>query len=178
MRRRWFSIAVLWLAAIPAMRAQEALTGLPSNVVIQQKILEEKNNPNLKSFLATPLLTLPFFDDFTTSRVFPDAHRWVEKATFVNNSFGYLPPNQWVATFDALDSTGNIYSTAVSVPFKADRLTSQPIRLDSTFSPVPEKLTPADSLYLSFYYQPQGTGDAPEPGDSLEIGRASGGGRG
>ncbi len=169
MRRRWLSIAVLWLAALPAMQAQEMLTGLPSNVVIQQKILKEKHTPGFKSSQPTPLLTLPFFDDFTTSRVFPDAHRWVEKATFVNNSFCYLPPNQWVATLDALDSAGNIYSTATSAPFKADRLTSQPIRLDSVFSPVPAKLDPADSLYLSFYYQPQGLGDAPEPGDSLVL---------
>jgi len=80
MRRRWLSIAVLWLAALPAMQAQEMLTGLPSNVVIQQKILKEKHTPGFKSSQPTPLLTLPFFDDFTTSRVFPDAHRWVEKA--------------------------------------------------------------------------------------------------
>lgn len=169
MRKRWLAIAFFWLAGVPAMQAQEVLTGLPYNTVVRQEILKEKRNPVLKSSRQTPLLTLPFFDDFSTSRVFPDAHRWVEKDVFVNNSFCYMPPNQWVATFDALDSTGNIYAKALSVPFKADRLTSQPIRLDSVFSPVPAKLTPADSLYLSFYYQPQGVGDAPEPGDSLVL---------
>ncbi len=169
MRKRWLAIAVLWLAGVPEMQAQELLTGLPNNVVVQRQSMKEENTAKLKSSQFSPMLTLPFFDDFSTSRVFPDAHRWVEKAVFVNNSFCYMPPNQWVATFDALDSTGNIYTKALSVPFKADRLTSQPIRLDSIFSPVPAKLTPADSLYLSFYYQPQGLGDAPEPGDSLVL---------
>ncbi len=169
MSKQWLYITVLWLAAIPAMQAQEVLTGLPSNNVIRQRILNEKKSLSFKSSRLSPLLTLPFFDDFTASRVFPDAHRWVEKAVFVNNSFCYLPPNQWVATFDALDSTGNIYGIASPSPFKADRLTSQPLRLDSVFLPVPAKLGPDDSLYLSFYYQPQGLGDAPESGDSLVL---------
>jgi len=169
MRKRWVTIALLWLAVMPAIQAQEVLTGLSSNIVIRQKILKEKKSPEFKSSRPAPLLLLPFFDDFNTSQVFPDAHRWVERSTFINNSFCYLPPNQGVATFDALDSTGNIYSTAVSVPFKADRLTSQPLRLDSIFSPVPAKLGPSDSLYLSFYYQPQGLGAAPDVGDSLVL---------
>ena len=169
MRKQWFVIAVLLLAVMPAIQAQEVLTGLSFNNQVRQEIRKVGRNRLFKSSQVAPLLTLPFFDDFSTSRVFPAEQRWVEKAVFVNNSFGYLPPNQWVATFDALDSTGNVYGTAVSVPFKADRLTSQPIRLDSVFSPVPAKLSPADSLYLSFYYQPQGVGDAPEAGDSLVL---------
>jgi hypothetical protein len=169
MRKRWIAIAFFWLVATPALLAQEVLTGLPHNNVIRQEIRQGKGIRSFKSSGLSPMLTLPFFDDFTTTRVFPDAHRWVEKSTFVNNSFGYLPPNQWVVTFDALDSVGNIYRTATSAPFKADRLTSRPLRLDSVFSPVPAKLSPSDSLYLSFYYQPQGMGDAPEPGDSLVL---------
>ncbi len=169
MRRQWLTIAFFWLMAIPVLSAQEALTGLAFNNVVRQKFLSNKHLSAFKSSRLPVLLNLPFFDDFTTSRVFPDGHRWVERAVFVNNSFGYLPPDQWVATFDALDSTGNIYGSALSVPFKADRLTSQPLRLDSVFTPVAAKLSPADSVYLSFYYQPQGMGDAPEPGDSLVL---------
>ncbi|HEY9116062.1 MAG TPA: T9SS type A sorting domain-containing protein, partial [Bacteroidales bacterium] len=58
---------------------------------------------------------------------------------------------------------------AVWVPFEADVLTSQPIRLDSVFSPVAKVLKPADSVYFSFYYQPQGYGNAPEDWDSLVL---------
>ena len=35
--------------------------------------------------------------------------------------------------------------------------------------PEPRALTPADSLYFSFYYQPQGNGNAPESQDSLVL---------
>ncbi len=169
MRNRFIAIVVLLLAVLPELQAQEVLTGLPSNNVVHRKLLQTEMKSISKSAPKASFLSLPFFDDFTASRVFPDSHRWVEKATFVNNSFCYLPPNQWVVTFDALDSAGNIYKNATSAPFKADRLTSQPIRLDSVFSPVRAKLSPADSLYLSFYYQPQGTGDAPEESDSLVL---------
>ncbi len=166
--KRGMVIVLLLLFVLPGMQAQELLTGLPDNPVVQHYLAE---HPGLKTaaLKPMPMPALPFFDDFTTSRVFPSPKRWVGESTFVNNSFCYLPPNQWVVTFDALDSTGNIYSNARAVPFIADRLTSRPLRLDSIFSPVPKKLTPADSVYLSFYYQPQGTGDAPEPGDSLVL---------
>ena len=171
MIKRRLIIAVFVLIVVPALHAQEVLTGLPVNYIVERKALKMKENAGFKTAAQrqASLLTLPFFDDFTTSRVFPDSHRWVERATFINNSFCYRPPNQWVATFDALDSTGNIYGAARSEPFKADRLTSQPLRLDSVFVPAPVKLSPADSLYLSFYYQPQGMGDAPETGDSLVL---------
>ncbi len=167
--RKWIVIAIVLFAFSPVSHAQEVLTGLPSNGVVHRQYLQVAKKPFFKSEPKVSALPLPFFDDFTSGRVYPDSRRWIEKAVFVNNSFCVLPPNQWVATFDALDSTGNIYGDAVSAPFIADRLTSRPLRLDSVFSPVTAKLTPADSLYLSFYYQPQGLGDAPEVGDSLAL---------
>ena len=48
----------------------------------------------------------------------------------------------------------------------ADSLISKPISLINENG---EKLTPADSLYFSFYYQPQGNADAPESTDSLVL---------
>nr|NQU91599.1 T9SS type A sorting domain-containing protein [Bacteroidota bacterium] len=57
--------------------------------------------------------------------------------------------------------------------FPADKLTSRPIRLDSIFEPVARKLSPADSVYFSFYYQPQGRGTGggndPQKQDSLVL---------
>lgn len=44
------------------------------------------------------------------------------------------------------------------------------IRLDSVMdNGIWRALTPADSVYFSFYYQPQGYGDAPETDDSLVL---------
>ena len=167
MKKLWVFILFFGLATLPVLQAQESLTGLKLNGQVKQAFLRAHNKPSFKS--SQTRLTLPFFDDFKEPGVFPRPLLWVEKDVFINNSFCYLPPNQGVATFDALDSTGNIYTDAVSAPFKADRLTSRPIRLDSVFAPFPEKLSPADSLYLSFYYQPQGLGDAPEESDSLVL---------
>ncbi len=171
MTKKGFGIIGLFIIVLPAfLQAQERLTGLFYNNTVHQAWLQQKNKPRFKTDeTETNYLSLPFFDNFKTPAPFPDSRRWVEKAVFVNTGFGYLPPDQGVATFDALDSTGSIYGNAISVPFRADHLTSQPLRLDSVFSPVPRKLTPADSVYLSFYYQPQGYGDAPEKGDSLIL---------
>ena len=44
--------------------------------------------------------------------------------------------------------------------FKSDQLTSQPLNLS---------YTPADNIWLSFFYQAGGLGDSPEPNDSLTL---------
>ncbi len=155
-----------------SLQAQERLSGLSTNQQIvrryqqwqrhykSQKASEENKVPH----------QLPFFDDFKNASVYPDSSKWIGKSAFVNNAFCYLPPDRGVVTFDALDSTGNVYSTATSTPSVADILTSQPIRLDSLISSSSKKaLSPADSVYLSFYYQPQGVGNAPETNDSLVL---------
>ncbi len=152
------------------LRAQERLTGLSTNQQIARHYQQWERHFKSEKARNPELLQLPFFDDFRNASVYPDSARWIGKSAFVNNAFGYLPPNQGVVTFDALDSTGNVYSTASATASVADRLTSQPIRLDSLISGTTKKaLSPADSLYLSFYYQPQGVGNAPESTDSLIL---------
>jgi hypothetical protein len=65
-----------------------------------------------------------------------------------------------MATFDALDNNGRLYEIASSYLFKSDQLTSQPLNLN---------YTPADNLWMSFFYQAGGLGDSPEPNDSLTL---------
>lgn len=113
--------------------------------------------------------TLPFFDDFSTANIYPDSTKWCDRFAFVNDGFPMFPPNRKAATLDVLDETGAVYSNAISNPFVAESLTSVRIRLDSVFVPEAKALTPADSLYLSFRYQPQGYGNAPESHDSLVL---------
>jgi hypothetical protein len=103
---------------------------------------------------------LPFQDDFARTSPAPDPGLWADQKVFINSTYASDPLSTGVATFDALDSAGSLYSNASSLRFKADQLTSLPIRLN---------YTPADSIYLSFYFQPQGLGDAPEKYDSLII---------
>ena len=70
-----------------------------------------------------------------------------------------------------------MHSTANTSLFVADTLTSNPIRLDSLFVPYKKAVTAADSIYLSFYFQPGGgygnmwerVGNAPSVDDSLML---------
>lgn len=114
-------------------------------------------------------ITLPFFDDFSKSRVYPDPAKWTDNNVLVNDGFPLMPPTRNAATLDVLDANGKVYDYAISNPFVAEYLTSAQIRLDSVFSPEAKRLSPADSVYFSFYYQPQGNGNAPEPQDSLVL---------
>jgi|FLOH01.1.fsa_nt_gi hypothetical protein len=152
--------------------SQEFVTGIQINeaVVLEaKKIALENNSCNCGSDRNVVSNLLPFFDDFSTSNIFPDQSLWDGRSVFVNKDFPYMPVNIGAATFDAIDSSGNVYSNGTIAPFQADKLTSQNIRLDSIFIPVGRKLTPADSVYLSFFYQPQGVGDDPQLRDSLIL---------
>ena len=110
--------------------------------------------------------TLPFFDDFSTSYKYTDNSKWLLNNVYVSSNFPKMPVNHNAATFDVADHYGKIYSRGSSNPFVADTLQSVKIRLDSVGNHL---LTPADSLYFSFYYQPGGYGDCPERFDSLVL---------
>ncbi|NOX85562.1 MAG: T9SS type A sorting domain-containing protein [Chlorobi bacterium] len=159
------------------LSGQEILSGLQINEAVKQKAekmkatAERQDTCACREGGAETRLTLPFFDDFSTSSVYPDTEKWdkVSYSVFVNPDFPLFPPNHKAATFDAIDYLGKVYQNADWIPFKADELRSLPIRLDSVFTPVVRALTPADSVYFSFFYQPQGVGDKPEPWDTLIL---------
>lgn len=110
----------------------------------------------------TATLSLPFFEDFTTYSVFPDSTKWVDYHVYINNTMCVKPVSRGVATFDDLTWRGLPYDSFSNTAFKyADSLTSQPIDLQAH--------TPGDSLYLSFFYQPQGNGFFPLAADSLIL---------
>jgi hypothetical protein len=172
----FFLLAILCLNV---MQAQEVLTGLSHNPSLMN---QEKNR--MKN---TSSVTLPFFDDFSNYTGYPKTSLWADKQAFVNNSFPLYPPTIGVATLDALDENGVIYTHAETRPFGADTLTSNLIRLD--YNNVYHRLMQvSDSVYFSFYYQPGGAsrsyppveweriGDRPETDDSLvvEFGYATG----
>lgn len=149
--------------------SQEILTGLQFNPVVSEKAAAQALF--LKSGQDTLPMTLPFFDDFRNAAVFPSEERWIDREAFVNTDFPLFPINIGAATLDAINDTGNMYPHAIPGPstFPADHLTSRYIRLDSVFLPSPNALTPADSVWLSFWYQPQGRGKPPQAADSLLL---------
>lgn len=112
------------------------------------------------------VVTLPFFDDFKGNGAYLNQKKWQSLCVIANSGFPYKPVNQRAATLDVIDEFGKVYARGSSNPFIADSLLSVRIRLDSIGK---QALTPADSVYLSFYYQPGGRGDSPERDDSLVL---------
>lgn len=120
---------------------------------------------------------LPFFDDFANYAGAPRSALWLTPHAYVNQDYAPLPPTIGMVTLDALDAQGDLYAAASASRFAADTLCSQPIRLDSVFSPTRKRLVAGDSVYLSFFYLPGGgmgdmwerTGEAPDADDSLLL---------
>ncbi|MFO8055282.1 MAG: T9SS type A sorting domain-containing protein [Bacteroidales bacterium] len=165
MQRIVFCIFLL-IGIIVKTQGQEVLTGLSENAVVKKAAKQQRMQPDKSR--GTQQLELPFLDDFTRPGVFPDDSLWQDRNVYINNSYCYKPFSIGVATFDALNDTGTVYAHAQTTSFPADTLTSQEIRLDSIPSSN-KALSPADSLYLSFYIQPQGIGNPPQESDSLLL---------
>lgn len=163
-------LIVVFLIGFFGVNAQEIVTGLQYNEAIRHELKKNVEQGTLKNTRANqPALQLPFFDDFSQYSYYPDEAKWIGKSVYVNKDFPQYPTNVGAATFDALDASGKVYEDASWIPFMADAMTSQVIRLDSLFDPVTRALGPQDSIYLSFYYQPQGNGNEPESWDTLIL---------
>lgn len=142
-----------------SVQAQEMLLPLQENVMLFNADQQNKTG-NIRQ--RPTALTLPFFEDFTINSPYPDPAKWADQLVWVNNNMATHPFSRGVATFDALDARGVPYDSMQ--PYNtvyADSLTSLPIDLSSYQA--------SDSVYLSFFYQPQGYGFAPKPGDSLML---------
>jgi hypothetical protein len=160
-------VALLTLSSLSQfLLAQESLLAPTA----QAQLLRVKNTPShLKGSKSNVLLQLPFIEDFSAPIFYPDSTKWISKSVFVNRSYAVNPPSIGVATFDAMDSRGHVYPSMTSFTSPADTLLSKPIRLDSLKIPFPYKLKPSDSIYFSFFFQPQGLGAQPNEGDSLVL---------
>ncbi|MDZ4716210.1 MAG: T9SS type A sorting domain-containing protein [Cytophagales bacterium] len=112
----------------------------------------------------TPVL-LPFWDDFASSEVLLQQTLWFAgNSVSLNNGIGIRPPSKNVVSFDGADSLGKPYNVNdVLAKGYADRLISQPIRMDL--------VDPAlrSSVYISFFFQVQGRGEPPDNGDQLIL---------
>ena len=106
----------------------------------------------------------PFFQDSARQFFLPVSDPnllWVDNYVYHNYRFGDHPRTLGVMTFDGLDESGYPYAIGTTSSGYADVLTSKPIDLSG--------MSPADSVYISFIYQPQGFGDEPESTDSLLL---------
>lgn len=161
---RYITIAIL-ISTFSNVVAQK-ISSLDYNHAIKKQLIEKTQSEKIffkSTHSYTP--TLPpgnlFFDDFSTyqNSVFPDPNRWEDKRyAFVNQTFPDSCVSLGVATLDAVDNLGNIYSTNDKLT-PSDTLTSVEIRLD----------TVTNNVFLSFFLQGGGKGDFPETNDSLIV---------
>ena len=166
MNKQTIYILIFSLLPLFSFAQKDTLLELGVNKrIISERVKEAKNEASLlrkgTNFSALKKVnSLPFFDDFSQQEYYPDGSKWIDNAVYINSNYAVNPISYGVATFDGLDSTGYPYnffnSTAQGV---ADYLTSKPIDLSN----------PTDSVYLSFFYQPQGLGNKPESADSLKL---------
>lgn len=164
-----FGLGILILfSMISFTYGQEIITDLQYNAALESRTPGSAFHKLKKAKNVTPLM-LPFVDDFSTGGIYPDSSRWMDKNAYVNQDFPKFPVSVGVVTMDALNDTGAVYPNASQYPFIADYLTSKPIRLDSIFDGNPHPASANDSIFLSFFYQPKGYGNAPEASDSLVL---------
>lgn len=159
-------LALLMFTFCIPSQAQEMLVNLNSNPQLHGYD-EIKRSRIMDNRAAGDTLDLPFFEDFSEpfSRLhfpydlFPSLDRWVDDKVYINNHMAINPRSQGVATFDGLNEYGQAYSFGSALPAPSDSLTSKPLNLGGA----------VDTVYLSFYYQAQGLGNAPEAEDSLVV---------
>jgi hypothetical protein len=113
-------------------------------------------------------LSLPFFDDFSTSSNRLDFTKWERTGgTFISNTFTTNHPSINVVTFDGYKADGTPYDfNNPSAEGTTDTLTSQSINLSTSIG---RNLSIKDSLYLSFFYAKGALGERPDSKDSLKL---------
>jgi hypothetical protein len=158
MKLRGFAIYItlLFCAFTTEVIAQEMVAPLYYNSVLQGR------KKVMKAQYKSTAISLPLFEDFTGYSPYPDSNLWADRQVYVNNGMGRSPISRGVATFDAINEVGYPYDTINKFTLlRADSLTIKPIDIST--------LTPSDSVYLSFFFQPQGKGFEPEAADSLML---------
>jgi len=154
----------LWLV-LPVM----VFFALAAHGQIQLFPIAKESGSRGPTFLRTKQnkLSLPFWDDFAyaDSLQSPADSLWqFSQSTWTNTGMGIDPPSLGVSTFDGLDSLGKTYSVNdVLAKSLADKMVSQPIQLDLV------DVSLRSTVYISFYYQWQGNGEPPDPGDQLTL---------
>jgi len=178
-----FKLLLFFVIVSFALQAQKPmLYPLRSNATLieyhknkaKQSHVNQANNRTQST--ATPTLTLPFYDEFSYAGPFPDSIKWPNsQSVFVNHTKAIAPPTLGVATFDGLNKFGYPYNATIQsnnlntlTSVASDTMNSAPIRLDS-LPALQLPLSPADSVYLSFYYQGMGFWEKPEPTDYFNL---------
>ncbi|MEJ7645404.1 MAG: T9SS type A sorting domain-containing protein [Chryseolinea sp.] len=171
------------LLCILPLFAAALLCQVPSRAQLKTYSLPENHNvgsvskPKSAAARTAELIpkNLPFWDDFSFTPVddkgnsksnYPVDSLWVNNNTvWINNGIGINPPSVNVATFDGLNASFLPYTNQLLTNGMRDTLVSQPIKMSEADVTIAERA----SVYLSFFYQWQGNGEAPDPTDYMLL---------
>mgnify|MGYP001560446656 FL=1 len=178
MRRDKINSTIIFLIIFCCSITKSLIAQVSTFPIQENKVIRSFNdhNPNYTwgqqnnkmKWSTRDTLSLPFFDDFSTSLIYPDSSKWLNNQVYINNHFPKFPPTLNVATFDVLDSKGAPYNLTINKDYTGpgDSLISQPINLQDSAG-IAYSLS--DSIMLSFYYQPNGYGYHLNEEDSLRL---------
>jgi len=151
-------LVLLFFGVSTAALSQVEFLPIP-NIWSSQDINRRTNETNQD----TLRLQLPFFEDFSTSEGIPDSSKWLNSQNVsISNAIGFDPPSIKVASLDGVNAQGSPYAASEIVD-SVDALTSQVIELGN----VPTDLLP--TVYISFWWQPEGRAELPDSRDSLVL---------
>lgn len=109
-----------------------------------------------------PPLTLPFWDDFSTSESTPGELWEFSNGVEISATLAANPPSLNAATLDGIDSLGNFYDEEDVFSGLTDQLVSRRIDLSPNAGD--------GTIYFSFFWEAGGNVEFPEdPSDSLRL---------
>jgi len=153
---------IIGLIFLGSLSTQLVLSqGFETPIITQQhRVTTQKNNSQGRS--ENTLLSLPFWDDFSQSRVYPDTLLWEDSydvAISPTTAIDAISFN--TAVFNGITASGAAHS---SIEFQAgdtDILTSCRIDLSDYDA--------SSNIYLSFFYEKKGNGEIPDDNDGLRV---------
>lgn len=156
MNKRFLLIPVLTCLFFFLMEknANAQFTQLPVDQYFKKESLQKEH---LK--IQSGPLSLPFWEDFSRGSL--DTLKWEIRGAGISKTLGIDPPSLGVVYLDGVDRVGKPYSNSMMENGGGDIIASMPIDLSS--------FTVADSVYLSFFWQPGGKGEMPDVNDRLEL---------
>ncbi|MCL6261289.1 T9SS type A sorting domain-containing protein [Aquiflexum sp. TKW24L] len=106
-------------------------------------------------------LTLPFWDDFSKSVL--DSNKWIGEGVTLSNTVANAAPTKGTLLLDGIDEMGRPYSQVQFEQGFTDKITSRQINLSGL------SIAEANSVYLSFFWQPGGKAEIPDENDNLVL---------
>lgn len=151
------------MITIGSAKAQVVERPLHSYNPVKQVIKRENTAAQRNS----SLVSLPFFDDFSSNVGMPDPLLWQSNGgVLTSNEFCVNPPTLNVAVFDGMNANGVSYSNISTENGPTDSLISLPINLSGLSA------AEAESVFLSFFWQAGGksfTFEPSHPRDSITL---------